>query len=149
MGPVPVRVPRDRDGSFAPAIVGKRQRRFGGVDNLVISLTAKGLTTGQVCAHLAEVYGTRVSNQTISTITDRVLDLFGEWQSRPVYPVVFIDCIHVRIRDGQVANRPVYVALAVSADGGRDILGLWAGDGGEGAKYWLRVLTELRNRGGA
>jgi transposase-like protein len=120
------------------------------VDNLVISLTAKGLTTGEVCAHLAEVYGTEVSKETISTITDRVLDSFGEWQSRPldpVYPVVFIDCIHVKIRDGQVANRPVYVALAVTVDGGRDILGLWAGDGGEGAKYWLRVLTELRNRG--
>lgn len=107
VGPVPVRVPRDRDGSFAPAIVGKRQRRFGGVDNLVISLTAKGLITAQVCAHLAEVYGTRVSNQTISTITDRVLDLFGEWQSRPVYPVVFIDCIHVRIRKMSSFSRQV------------------------------------------
>jgi putative transposase len=150
VGPVPVDVPRDRDGTFTPTIVAKRQRRFGGVDNLVISLTAKGLTTGEVCAHLAEVYGTEVSKETISTITDRVLDSFGEWQNRPldpVYPVVFIDCIHVKIRDGQVANRPIYVALAVTVDGGRDILGLWAGDGGEGAKYWLRVLTELRNRG--
>ena len=150
VGPVVVEVPRDRDGSFTPTIVGKRQRRFGGLDNLVISLTAKGLTTGEVVAHLAEVYGTETSKETISTITDRVLDSFAEWQSRPldpVYPVIFIDCIHVKIRDGQVANRPVYVALAVTCDGGRDILGLWAGDGGEGAKYWLRVLTELRNRG--
>jgi putative transposase len=150
VGPVPIDVPRDRDGTFTPSIVAKRQRRFGGVDNLVISLTAKGLTTGEVCAHLEEVYGTQVSKETISTITDRVLDSFAEWQSRPldpVYPVIFIDCIHVKIRDGQVANRPVYVALAVTCDGGRDILGLWAGDGGEGAKYWLRVLTELRNRG--
>jgi putative transposase len=150
VGPVSVDVPRDRDGTFTPMIVGKRQRRFGGVDNLVISLTAKGLTTGEVCAHLSEVYGTSVSKETISTITDRVLDSFTEWQSRPldsVYPVVFIDCIHVKIRDGQVANRPIYVALAVTCDGGRDILGLWAGDGGEGAKYWLRVLTEIRNRG--
>jgi putative transposase len=150
VGPVPVQVPRDRDGSFTPQIVAKRQRRFGGVDNLVISLTAKGLTTGEVVSHLKEVYGTETTKETISTITDRVLDSFTEWQNRPldaVYPVVFIDCINVKIRDGQVANRPIYVALAVTADGGRDILGLWAGDGGEGAKYWLRVLTELRNRG--
>lgn len=150
VGPVSVQVPRDREGSFAPAIVAKRQRRFGGVDNLVISLTAKGLTTGEVVAHLKEVYGTETSKETISAITDRVLDSFAEWQSRPldaVYPVIFIDCVHVKIRDGQVANRPIYVALAVTAEGGRDILGLWAGDGGEGAKYWLRVLTELRNRG--
>jgi len=150
IGPVPIDVPRDRDATFRPSIVAKRQRRFGGVDSLVISLTAKGLTTGEVCAHLAEVYGTQVSKETISTITDRVMDSFAEWQSRlldPVYPVVFIDCIHVKIRDGQVANRPIYVALAVTVDGGRDILGLWAGDGGEGAKYWLRVLTEIRNRG--
>jgi putative transposase len=150
VGPVPVEVPRDRDGTFTPQIVAKRQRRFAGVDNLVISLTAKGLTSGEVCAHLAEVYGTTVSKETISTITDRVLDTFAEWQSRPldtVYPVIFIDCIHVKIRDGQVANRPIYVALAVTVDGGRDILGLWAGDGGEGAKYWLRVLSEIKNRG--
>jgi transposase-like protein len=144
VGPVAIEVPRDRDGSFTPQVVAKRQRRFGGIDDLVISLTAKGLTTGEVAAHLAEVYGADVSRDHISTITDRVLDTLGEWQNRPldpVYPVVFIDCIHVKIRDGQVANRPIYVALAVTADGGKDILGLWAGDGGEGAKYWLRVLT--------
>jgi putative transposase len=150
VGPIGIDVPRDRDGSFTPQVVAKRQRRFGGIDDLVISLTAKGLTTGEVAAHLAEVYGADVSRDHISTITDRVLDTLGEWQNRPldaVYPVVFIDCIHVKIRDGQVANRPIYIALAVTADGGKDILGLWAGDGGEGAKYWLRVLTELRNRG--
>ena len=150
VGPVPVEVPRDRDGSFAPAIVAKRQRRFGGIDDLVISLTAKGLTTGEVAAHLAEVYGAEVSKDHISTITDRVMDSLGDWQSRPldpIYPVIFIDCIHVKIRDGQVVNRPIYVALATTADGGKDVLGLWAGDGGEGAKYWLRVLTELKNRG--
>jgi putative transposase len=150
VGKVEVEVPRDRDGTFAPAVVAKRARRFGGIDDLVISLTAKGLTTGEVCAHLAEVYGAEVSKDHISTITDRVLETMGEWQNRPldpIYPVVFIDCIHVKIRDGQVANRPIYVALAVTADGGKDILGLWAGDGGEGAKYWLRVLTEIKNRG--
>jgi transposase-like protein len=117
---------------------------------MVISLVAKGLTTGEVQAHLAEVYGTELSRDAISNITDRVLDGLAEWQNRPldpVYPVIFIDAIHVKIRDGQVVNRPVYVALGVTVDGERDILGLWAGDGGEGAKYWLRVLTEIKNRG--
>jgi putative transposase len=117
---------------------------------MVISLAAKGLTTGEISAHLAEVYGAEVSRQTISTITDKVVEGMTEWQNRPldpVYPVVFIDAIHVKIRDGQVANRPIYVALAVTCEGHRDILGLWAGQGGEGAKYWLHVLTELKNRG--
>jgi putative transposase len=150
VGPVEVTVPRDRDSSFEPRIVAKRQKRLTGVDEMVISLSAKGLTTGEISAHLAEVYGAEVSRQTISTITDKVVEGMVEWQNRPldpVYPVIFIDAIHVKIRDGQVANRPVYVALAVTCEGHRDILGLWAGDGGEGAKYWLHVLTELRNRG--
>jgi putative transposase len=152
VGPVAVSVPRDRDASFEPAIVAKRQRRLSGVDDLVVSLVAKGLTTGEVQAHLAEIYGAQVSRDTISAITDRVLDGLAEWQSRPldpVYAVLFLDAIYVKIRDGQVANRPIYVALAVTADGERDILGLWAGEhgDGEGAKYWLRVLTEIRNRG--
>jgi putative transposase len=150
VGPVQVDVPRDRDASFEPKIVAKRQKRLGGIDEMVISLAAKGLTTGEISAHLAEVYGAEVSRQTISTITDRVVEGMVEWQNRPldpVYPVIFIDAIHVKIRDGQVANRPIYVALAVTCEGRRDILGLWAGDGGEGAKYWLHVLTELKNRG--
>jgi len=150
VGPVEIDVPRDRDGSFEPKIVAKRQRRLSGVDDLVISLSAKGLTTGEVQAHLADVYGAEVSRQTISTITDKVMDGMAEWQNRPldrVYPVIFIDAINVKIRDGKVANRPIYVALAVTVEGERDILGLWAGDGGEGAKHWLQVLTELRNRG--
>ena len=151
-GPVEISVPRDWDGSFEPRIVAKRQRRLTGVDDLVISLSAKGLTHGEISAHLAEVYGAEVSKQTISTITDRVLEGMGEWQNRPldpVYPVIFIDCVNVKIRDGQVANRPIYVALAVTVDGTREILGLWAGEhgDGEGAKYWLRVLTEIKNRG--
>jgi transposase-like protein len=147
---VQIDVPRDREGSFEPKIVAKRQRRLTGVDEMVLSLSAKGLTHGEISAHLAEVYGASVSKQTISTITDKVLEGMAEWQNRPldaVYPVIFLDAIHVKIRDGQVANRPVYVALAVTAEGTRDILGLWAGDGGEGAKYWLHVLTELKNRG--
>ncbi len=150
VGPVHVEVPRDRDGSFEPKIVRKRQRRLSGVEDMVISLVAKGLPTGEVQGLLAEIYGAEVSRQTISTITDKVLDGLAEWQNRPldpVYPVVFVDCIQVKIRDGQVANRPIYVVLGVTCDGGRDILGLWAGDGGEGAKYWLHVLTELKNRG--
>ena len=150
VGPVEISVPRDRDASFEPKIVAKRQKRLTGVDELVISLAAKGLTTGEIAAHLAEVYGAQVSRQTISTITDKVIEGMTEWQNRPldvVYPVIFIDAIHVKIRDGQVANRPIYVALAVTCEGRRDILGLWAGDGGEGAKYWLHVLTELKNRG--
>jgi hypothetical protein len=117
---------------------------------MVLSLSAKGLTHGEISAHLAEVYGTEVSKTTISTITDSVMAGLVEWQNRPldsVYPVVFIDCVNVKIRDGQVANRPVYMALAVTVEGHRDTLGLWVGDGGEGAKYWLQVLTEIKNRG--
>jgi putative transposase len=150
VGPLEVDVPRDRDGSFEPRIVPKRARRLGGVDELVISLVAKGLTTGEVQAHLAEVYGADVSRETISKITDAVLERMAEWQSRPlerVYPVLFVDAIFVKVRDGQVANRPIYVAIGVTVDGERDILGLWAGQGGEGAKYWLQVLTEIKNRG--
>lgn len=150
IGPVDIEVPRDREGSFEPQIVRKRQRRLSGVEDMVISLSAKGLTTGEISAHLAEVYGADVSRQTISTITDRVVESMTEWQNRPldaVYPVIFLDAIHVKIRDGKVANRPIYVALAVTVEGTRDILGLWAGDGGEGAKFWLHVLTELKNRG--
>ncbi|HEY5844261.1 MAG TPA: IS256 family transposase [Mycobacterium sp.] len=152
IGPVEVAIPRDRDGTFEPQIVRKRQRRLSGVEPLVISLSAKGLTHGEICAHLAEVYGAKVSKQTISTITDRVVDAMGEWQNRPldpVYPVVFIDAINVKIRDGNVANRPIYVALGVTVEGTRDVLGLWAGEhgDGEGAKYWLRVLSEIKNRG--
>ncbi len=152
VGPVDIQVPRDRDASFAPATVPKRVRRLRGVDEMVISLVARGMSTGDVQAHLAEVYGTSVSRQQISSITDAVVEKMAEWQNRPldaVYPVVFIDAINVKIRDGQVANRPIYVALAVTCEGTREVLGLWAGEhgDGEGAKYWQRVLTEIKNRG--
>jgi putative transposase len=113
-------------------------------------LSAKGLTTGEVQAHLAEVYGSDISRDTISAITDRVVGEMAEWQNRPlerIYPVIFIDAMVVKIRDGQVANRPIYTAIGVTIDGTRDILGLWVGTGGEGAKYWLGVLTEIKNRG--
>lgn len=150
IGPVEIEVPRDTDSSFDPQIVKKRQRRLTGVDEIVLSLTAKGLTTGEVAAHFADVYGATVSKDTISRITDKVIGEMTEWQNRPldrVYPVVFIDAIHVKIRDGQVTNRPIYLAIGVTVNGERDILGLWAGDGGEGAKFWLSVLTDIKNRG--
>jgi transposase-like protein len=150
VGPVQIEVPRDRDGTFEPVIVRKRQRRLDGIDQIVLSLTARGLTTGEVSAHFAEVYGASVGKDTISRITEQVVTEMTDWQARPldrVYPVVFIDAIVVKVRDGQVVNKPVYVAIGVTVNGERDILGLWAGDGGEGAKFWLSVLTEIKNRG--
>ncbi|ORW73538.1 IS256 family transposase, partial [Mycobacterium sherrisii] len=152
IGPVEIEVPRDTNASFDPQIVRKRQRRLTGIDEIVLSLTAKGLTTGEIAAHFDDVYGATVSKDTISKITDKVVEEMTEWCNRPlepVYPVVFIDAILVKIRDGQVTNRPVYVAIGVTCTGERDILGLWAGDGGEGAKFWLSVLTEIKNRGTA
>src|SRR5215469_14735989 len=149
-GQVGIEVPRDRDGTFEPRIVRKRQRRLTGVDEIVLSLYAKGLTTGEIAAHFAEIYGASVSKETISRITDKVIEEMTEWCSRPldeVYAAVFIDAIMVKVRDGQVANRPVYAAIGVSLEGEKDILGLWAGTGGEGAKFWMSVLTDLRNRG--
>ena len=149
-GQVQIDVPRDRAGTFEPQIVKKRQRRLTGVDEIVLSLYAKGLTTGEISAHFAEIYGASVSRETISRITDKVIEEMQAWQSRPldeIYAAIFIDAIVVKIRDGQVANRPVYAAIGVTLDGGKDILGLWAGTGGEGAKFWMSVLTDIRNRG--
>jgi transposase-like protein len=150
VGPLEVDVPRDREGSFEPQIVKKRQRRLDGIDEVVLSLTARGLTTGEIAAHFDDVYGATVSKNTISRITEKVSQEMAEWANRPldrVYPVVFIDAIHIKVRDGQVRNKPFYVVLGVTVNGERDILGIWAGDGGEGAKYWLGVLTEIKNRG--
>jgi putative transposase len=149
-GQVDIEVPRDRASTFEPQIVKKRQRRLSGVDEIVLSLYAKGLTTGEISAHFAEIYGASVSRETISRITDKVLEEMQNWSVRPldeVYAAIFIDAIVVKVRDGQVANRPIYAAIGVSLDGERDILGLWAGQGGEGAKFWMAVLTDLRNRG--
>jgi putative transposase len=150
VGPVDLAVPRDRHGSFEPKIVPKHARRVTGFDEAIISLYAKGLTTGEIAAHLGEIYGTTVSRELISKITDKVIDELAAWQNRPldrVYPVIFVDAIHVKIRDGQVTNRPIYVVLGINCAGERDVLGLWVGTGGEGAKHWMAVLTELRNRG--
>ncbi|WP_422933300.1 IS256 family transposase [Sinomonas sp. P47F7] len=150
VGPVQIEVPRDREGTFEPQIVKKRKRRLDGIDEIVLSLSARGLTTGEIAAHFEEVYGAAVSKDTISRITEKVAGEMAEWSNRPldrVYPVVFIDAIHVKVRDGQVRNKPFYVVLGVTLNGERDILGIWAGDGGEGAKFWLGVLTEIKNRG--
>ena len=151
IGEVDLRMPRDRNASFDPQTVPKHQRRLEGVAGNVISLYAKGMTTGDIQAHLAEIYGTEISRETISKITDRVVEEMLAWQHRPldrVYPVLLIDAIVIKVRDSQVANRPVYVVIGVNMDGERDVLGLWLGPtGGEGAKQWMSMLTELRNRG--
>jgi putative transposase len=151
IGEVEVLMPRDREGSFQPVTIPKHQRRLDGLAGNVISLYAKGLTTGDIQAHLAEMYGTEISRETISKITDRIVEDMVAWQNRPLdrlYPVLLIDAIMIKVRDAQVANRPVYVAIGVNLDGERDVLGLWLGpSGGEGAKQWMTMLTELRNRG--
>lgn len=150
-GPVEIEIPRDRAGDFDPAIVKKWQRRSGDVDTIVLSLYAKGLTTGEISAHFAEIYGASVSKDTVSRITDKVVAEMAEWSARPlekVYAAIFIDAIHVKVRDGQVGNRPIYAAIGVDLAGHKDVLGLWAGNGGgETAKFWMSVLAELKNRG--
>lgn len=151
VGQVEIAVPRDRNGTFDPKVVPKHVRRLEGFNEAILSLYAKGLTTGDIQAHLREIYGADVSRELISKVTDAVVDELVEWQSRPldrIYPVVLIDCIVVKIRDGAVQNRPIYVAMGINLDGERDVLGMWVGPtGGEGAKHWLAMLTELRNRG--
>lgn len=151
VGDVRVRVPRDRAGTFEPLIVPKNSRRLAGFDEAVISLYAKGMTTGDIANHLADVYGSEVSKDLVSRVTDAVLEDLHTWQNRPldaVYPVLLIDAIVLKVRDGQVSNRPVYVAVGITLDGYRDVLGLWVGpSGGEGAKQWMTMLTDLKNRG--
>lgn len=151
VGDVRLRMPRDRDGTFEPATVPKHQRRLDGLSGNVISLYARGMTTGDIQAHLLEIYGTEISRETISKITDQIVEDMTAWQHRPLdrlYPVLLIDAIVIKVRDAQVANRPVYVVIGVNLDGERDVLGLWLGPtGGEGAKQWMTMLTELRNRG--
>ena len=149
-GQVELAVPRDREGTFEPVIVKKRQRRLTEVDEIVLSLYARGLTTGEIAAHFDQIYGASVSKETISRITDKVIEEMQAWSTRPlqeVYAAIFIDAIVVKVRDGQVANRPIYAAIGVSLAGEKDVLGLWAGTGGEGAKFWMSVLSDLRNRG--
>jgi putative transposase len=151
VGDVRIDVPRDRAGTFAPAVIPKHQRRLAGFDDAVLSLYAKGMTTGDVANHLVDIYGTDVSRELVSKVTDAVVTEMQDWQSRPldrVYPVLLIDAIVLKVRGGQVANRPVYVAMGITVDGFRDVLGMWLGPtGGEGAKQWMNMLTELKNRG--
>jgi putative transposase len=151
VGPVEVQMPRDRLGTFEPVTIPKHVRRLDGLTGNVISLYAKGMTTGDIQSHLLEIYGTEISRETISKITDTIVEDMNAWQHRPldaVYAVVLIDAIVIKIRGSQVANRPVYVAIGVNLDGERDVLGMWIGpSGGEGAKQWATMLTELRNRG--
>jgi transposase-like protein len=150
VGPVELDIPRDRAGSFTPAVVPKHSRRVQGFDAAILSLYAKGLTTGEIQAHLAEIYDVDVSRDLISRATDKVSEELDAWRNRPLdslYAVVMIDAIVVKIRDGAVANRPVYVAVGINLDGERDVLGMWVGTGGEGAKTWMTWLAELKNRG--
>ena len=151
IGEVQLDVPRDRAGTFRPVVVPKHTRRLSGFDEAVISLYAKGMTTGDIANHLSDVYETEVSRELVSKVTDAVVEQMIEWQHRPldaIYPVVLIDAIVLKIRDGQVANRPVYVAMGINLEGRREVLGLWVGPaGGEGSKQWMNMLTELRNRG--
>lgn len=151
IGEVELQVPRDREGTFEPTIIPKHRRRIDGLDGQVLNLYSKGMTTKDISDYLSEVYGTQVSRETVSKITEAVISEMKEWQSRPldpIYPVIFIDAIVIKVRDGSVANRPVYVALGITTEGERDILGLWVGPtGGEGAKQWLAMLSDLKNRG--
>ena len=150
-GAVPVNVPRDRNGEFEPKLVPKHQRRLNGFNEIVISLVAKGMSTRDVRAHIAEAYQVEISPELVSKITDAVLPELRAWQSRPldaVYPIVYLDAIVVKVRaDSHVVNRPVYIAMGVDLDGEKHVLGMWLGNGGEGSKFWLGTLTELRNRG--
>ena len=149
-GEIEITVPRDRAGSFEPQLIAKGQTRFDGFDDKILSLYARGMTVREIQGHLAELYGTEVSPDLISRVTDAVLEEVREWQSRPldaVYPIVFFDALRVKIRDeGLVKNKAVYVALAYNGDGEKDVLGLWI-EQTEGAKFWLRVINELKARG--
>jgi putative transposase len=143
-------VPRDRAGSFDPKLIAKYQRRFPDFDHKVISMYARGLSVREIRGHLEEIYGIGVSPDLISAVTDAVLEEVAEWQNRPldaVYPLVFFDAIRVKIRDeGFVRNKAVYIALGILPDGAKEILGIWI-EQTEGAKFWLRVMNELKNRG--
>jgi len=149
-GEMELEIPRDREGSFDPQLVPKGQRRFPGFDEKVIALYARGMTTREIQGHLKELYKVEVSPSLISTVTDAVLDDVKAWQSRPLdatYPIVFLDAIHLKLRRaGHVETHAVYLALALTLEGEKELLGLWVGEA-EGAKFWLSVLTELKNRG--
>ena len=145
-----ISIPRDRRGSFEPQLIAKYQRRFPGFDDKIISMYARGMSTREIQGHLRELYGIEASPQLISTVTDAVLEEVGRWQSRPLdplYALVFFDALRVKMRDeGTVRNKAVYLAIGVSPEGRKDVLGIWI-EQTEGAKFWLRVMTEIKNRG--
>src|SRR3712207_2196482 len=149
-GKLPVSIPRDRLSTFDPQLIAKYRRRLPGFDDKIVSLYARGMTVRDIPGHLADLYGLDVSPDLVSAATDAILDEVVEWQNRPLealYPLVLLDALRVKIRDeGTVRNKAVYVALGVRADGRKEILGLWI-EQTEGAKFWLRVMTELKNRG--
>jgi putative transposase len=149
-GPVPVAVPRDRAGSFEPKIVPKHARRLGSIEDMVLSLYARGMTTRDIKAHLAEVYGVETSHETVAKITDVVSDEIASWQTRPVeevYPILYIDAVVIKVRDGGlVGNKAAHLVIGVDVDGFKHVLGIWLQEH-EGAKFWMRVLNDLRNRG--
>lgn len=149
-GELPIEIPRDRHGSFEPQIVTKHQTRWTGFDDKILSLYARGMTVREIQSHLEEMYGAEVSPSLISSVTDAVMDEAKAWQARPLdalYPIVYLDCIHVKTRDaGAVRAKAVYLALGISMQGEKEILGLWIAQT-EGAKFWLQVVTELKNRG--
>ena len=149
-GEIEIAVPRDRAGTFEPQVIRKHQTRWEGLDQQIIALYARGMTVRDIQAQLQEIYGVEVSAGLISEVTDEVLDEVKVWQSRPLenmYPVIFLDALMVKMRhDGRVENRAVYVAIGINEEGGKEVLGLWS-SANEGAKFWLGVMTELRNRG--
>lgn len=149
-GELPIEIPRDRHGNFEPQIIPKHQSRWTGFDEKIISLYARGLTVREIQSHLEEMYGTEVSPSLISSVTDAVSDEVKAWQSRPldlVYPILYLDCIHVKVRDsGTVKAKAVYLAIGINMEGQKEVLGLWIAQT-EGAKFWLQVVTELKNRG--
>ncbi|MBD9358363.1 IS256 family transposase [Methylomonas albis] len=149
-GDLPIEIPRDRHGEFEPQIIAKHQRRWTGFDDKIISLYARGLTVREIQAHLLEIYHTEVSPTLISSVTDAVLEEVSAWQTRPldpIYPIVYLDCLHTKVRDsGSVRIKAVYLAIGVNLDGHKEVLGLWIAQS-EGAKFWLQVVTELKNRG--
>jgi putative transposase len=150
-GDMMIQVPRDRSSQFQPVLLDKYQTSTNELEEKIIALYAKGVSTRDIQDTLHELYGVEVSAQTISTITDKVWSLVEAWQTRPlatVYPIVYLDCIHLKLRrDGRVLNTAVYIVLGVDVDGQRDVLGHWVGDGGEGANFWLSVVTDLQSRG--
>lgn len=143
-------IPRDRDGDYTPKLIPKGVRRFKGFDEKVISLYARGMTMSEIQGHLAEIYHTDVSKELISTVTDGVLDEVCKWQNRAldsIYPVLYLDCLYVKARDGNtIINKAVYLAIAINIEGKKELLGIWIGKN-EGAKFWMQVVTELKNRG--